>query len=362
MRYHSVLLVLITFLFMTAACNGGGDKTPTAPTYPVGKPTGVNAAAGNQSATISWNTTPGAVGYYVYVSYDDGSSFHKYSGGIIQATQFTVLNLTNGSIYYFGVSAVGSGGWESSISYPDGAPRAKPIVPDKAALPPDPNAGPPSPPRNLQGIAKDSACEIEWEASISPDVSFYRIYRAVGGASNFSLWPILVDNYTDFEYRDEDLVNDSTYSYRITAVDTEFPPFESSASNAVTLSPMDFAPEILTGLDAWVNPGRVILEWDEPIEPDITRYAIERVEGVDELTGAEIITRFLISKPTQTIEEPHEYIEGLVLVWVDLERNVVVVQDMAVLVGVVYKYRIAAIDGSDQEGPPASVTAPTPVF
>ena len=342
------------------ACGGGSSKSPTAPTYPVGKPTGVDATPGSQSATVSWNAVPGASGYRVYISHD-GIAFNRYDGTVVHATEFSALNLANGATYYFGVSALGSGGWESSISYPGGAPRAVPVVPG-VFIEPDPQEGPPTPPLNLQGVAKESACEIHWERSVSTDVDYYRIYRAEGFAAGFSLWPLVVDFVFASEYRDEDLVNEAEYHYRITAVDTEVPALESIASNAVALVPMDFAPELLQNLVLYVNPGRILLEWDIPVEPDIFEYSIERVEAVEETTGAEVVTRFIIDKPVQPVENPHIYASGLVQVYVDIDRRVIVLQDMAVTVGVTYTYRVAAIDETEHEGPPATVVAIMPVF
>jgi hypothetical protein len=171
-----------------------------------------------------------------------------------------------------------------------------------------------------------------------------------------------VDYWDNLVYRDEDLINEERYSYRVTVMDTEVPAYESAPSNEVTLTPMDFPPEILTGLAIFVNPGRIVIEWDIPIEDDIAKYAIERVEAEDPITHAEILTRFEIDKPTRTAADPHIYLSGLVVAWVDLERNMVVVQDMAVTVGRTYTYRIAAVDLSGQEGPPATIASTLPVF
>ncbi len=361
MRFHSALLVVCVMLLMTLGCGGGDGEGPTAPTYPVGKPTGVDATPGNRSATVTWNEVPGAVGYYVYISYD-GIGFHRYAGGVIRGTSFSVFNLNNGQTYYFGVSAVGSGGWESSISYPGGAPTAKAVIPRPEVGPTDPNEGPPDPPRNLQGVAKDAACEIQWTASEAGDLDYYRIYRLTGPPTGLSIWPLVVDQWTQTMYRDDDLVNDQSYSYRITAVDTETPALESDPSNVVTLTPMDFPPEMLQNLSIYVNPGRILLEWDEPEEADITKYALERVEGKDPVSGAEIVTRFVINKPTGTLEDPDIYGEGLLMVYRDLERGIIVVQDMFVTVGVIYTYRVTAIDASNQEGPTAEITALIPVY
>ena len=359
MRLNLILLLsaFVTVLFLSS-CGGGDGTTPVAPSYPTGKPTGVKVVAGNQSATLSWDPVPGALGYYVYYS-EDGVHFVKYSSDMIKTTSFLVLGLVNGRTYYFGVSAAGSGNWETSIAYPGGNPTAVPVVPGEPGPPPTPGEGvPPGSPQNLQGVAKDSAAELEWDPPSDPDLAYYRIYRrdhASGG--DFVLHR---DQYDTTSFRDTDLTNDLVYSYRITAVDTEG--LESDPSNVVTLTPRDFPPEPLQGMAIVVNPGRIILEWNIPQETDIVKYAIERVEGVDPTTHAEILSRILIDKPTQPKENPHEYLEGMIKAYVDIGRGVVNVVDMSVTVGIVYTYRISAIDAAGHEGSPVSITAPFAVY
>jgi len=364
MRLLSTFFVLAILLVSIAACNSDGEEPTTAPTYPDGKPTGVTAEAGDRSATINWYPVNGAAGYNVYISYD-GVGFNRYGGGMITSTSFSVFNLTNGQTYYFAVSAVGEGGWESSLAYPGGSPTASPVIPGpKDPDKPDYLDIPPYAPLNLQGIAKDSTVELEWdnyppELQV-PDFDYYRIYRRHNTGSFSSTWQVREDSWNGFYYLDRDLENSETYSYRLTAFDNE--DLESDPSNVVTLTPMDLAPEQLKNVELFVNAGRIVLEWDVPLEPDIEFYAVERVEGIDPGSGAEIIVRFLIDKPTQTAENPEEYGGGLVKVWVDLNTNRVVALDGAVVIGVEYTYRLSALDTSGQEGAPLEITADVPVY
>ncbi len=354
--YSIVLVAMLTVA--SIACNGGDGAAPTTPTYPAGKPTGVTAEAGSRSATISWNSVSNAAGYYVYIS-SNGIDFQRCPGGLITTTSFSIFTLNNGQIYYFGVSAVGSGGWETSIAYPGGAPNAVPVVP-KVTEPGKPGyeGNPPDPPADLQGTAKDSAAELEWSACTTQDFSFYRVYRSTSTYVPY-VWTMVANNWTDLEFREVNLNNGQLYRYEVTAVDTEN--LESLPSNIVKVTPQDFGPEILQNVDIFVNPGRITLEWDIPLDTDIAKYGAERVEGIDPGTGAQIIVRYEIAKPTQTEDNPHVYASGLVKVWVDLERERIVILDNTVVVGTTYTYRLAAIDLAGQEGPPAVITAPIPV-
>jgi hypothetical protein len=289
--------------------------------------------------------------------------FTKVRPTPIGTTTFLVLDLVNGNIYYFGVSAVGSTGWETSVAYLGGAPTAVPVKPQVPGEQPDPLEGkPPAPPKNLQGVAKDAAAEIEWDSSPEADFAYYSIYRRDLAAE--STYTRIRDSYSDTTFRDSDLVNGHTYSYYLTAWDDEDPALESDPSNVVALTPEDFPPERLSGLQLFVNAGRIVLEWDIPDEVDITDYAIERTdnESVDLVTGAEIVTRFVIPKPTKTAADPEEYAGGLIKVWINLADGTITLQDSTVAVGLIYTYRIAAIDTTEQEGPPATVTAEIAVY
>ena len=118
-------------------------------------------------------------------------------------------------------------------------------------------------------------------------------------------------------------------------------------------------PQALQNLEIYVSPGRIVLEWDIPIETDIAEYAIERVES--EEGGVETIVRFVIPKPTQGPENPHVHPTGLLEWWVDVGAGREALKDKAVIVGTVYTYRVAAIDEEGQEGVPTGIIAPIAV-
>jgi hypothetical protein len=355
MRVHAISLV-VAFLIITIPACGGSGVNPTAPTYPTGKPTGITATAGSRSVQLNWNPVNGAAGYYVYIS-TDGVVFNKIQGELIMTPSFMAIDLTNNKTYYFGVSAVGTGGWETSIAYPGGAPKAKAVIPQVPGVQPNPLEGvPPDPPTNLQGIAKDSACEINWSFSPEADFHYYRIYRSESGG----IFILIRDEYFSTNFRNTDLTNGKTYSYRITAVDNE--DLESDPSNMVTLTPENFPPEQLQDVAIFVNSGRIVLEWSIPTETDIAKYAIERVEGIEPTTGAEIVGRIVIDKPTGTAAVPNVYAGGFIEAYIDLVTNTIVVRDMGIIAGTTYTYRLSAIDLTKQEGPPVQITAPIPAF
>jgi fibronectin type 3 domain-containing protein len=348
---------LLTFLLIAlmvpaiASCNGGDSSTTTPPgaTYPANKPQNITATAGSGSATLTWDTVAGAVGYHVYIS-TDGFDFQLYQGELFTTNTVKLLNLVNGKTYYFAVSAVGSTGWETALAYPGGSPTARPIKPKPGDINDEPWAGvPPPAPQNLQGMAYDGAVDIYWEGDMPADWLYFVIYRKTTGE-----WEERVSQYTGFSYRDEDLINGITYSYQVAAVDDES--LESDPSNRVDLKPIDSPPLPLEDLDILVKAGRLIIEWDTPVEPDIIGYIFSRVEpDISPFPGVDVTTRFQISKPVGTYVNPDIYADGLIYAYVDLDFGRTTVEDRSVVEGKFYKYYISAIDNALQEGPPVYI-------
>jgi len=90
-----------------------------APMLPTGEdapdaPSNLVAAAGDASVTLTWDAVSGASKYYIYQKSGDVYPYLNET----TSTSYTVSSLTNGTSYYFKVSAVSSGDAESSASGP----------------------------------------------------------------------------------------------------------------------------------------------------------------------------------------------------------------------------------------------------
>ena len=105
------------------ASQTSGPATPGAPGAPRA-PTGLTAAAGNSQVHLSWTAVTGAASYHVYQG--TSPTFHGASPVAMTAgTSTTVSGLTNGTTYYFVVTALGPGGKMSALS---GAASATPTA------------------------------------------------------------------------------------------------------------------------------------------------------------------------------------------------------------------------------------------
>lgn len=154
---------LVTVLFALSAAfigcggGGGGDAAP-AVTVP-GAPTSVTANAGDNAVTLDWSPVAGATSYNIYRGTAPGVT--KTTGTKVSGVQSpnVVSGLTNGTPYYFVVTAVNSAG-ESGISAEKTAtPSATP---------------PPLAPGNVRAAAGDNQATISWDA-VSGATS-YNIY------------------------------------------------------------------------------------------------------------------------------------------------------------------------------------------
>ena len=126
-----VLLGVLLAVFL-AGCdgNGGGNgttttttTTTTGPSAP-SAPTGVSATAGSGQATITWNAVSGATSYNIYWSTTSGVT--KTNGTKISSvtSPYTHASLTNGTPYYYIVTAVNSSGESVASAQASATPKA----------------------------------------------------------------------------------------------------------------------------------------------------------------------------------------------------------------------------------------------
>jgi sugar lactone lactonase YvrE len=95
---------------------GVANGIPTAPS-------GLTASAGNAQITLAWNAVPGATSYKVYRSTTSGSGYA--AAGTSTATSVLDTGLTNGTTYYYVVTAVNTTGESPRSSEVSVTPQAQ---------------------------------------------------------------------------------------------------------------------------------------------------------------------------------------------------------------------------------------------
>jgi hypothetical protein len=138
-----------TYYFIVTAVNANGESAPSSqasatPNIPAVAgagapiaPSALSAAAGNSQVSVLWALSPGATSYNLYYSTATGvtpANGTRVAG--ITSNTYTQLGLTNGTPYYFIVTAVNASGESAASVEASATPTARAISPQLLQLTP----------------------------------------------------------------------------------------------------------------------------------------------------------------------------------------------------------------------------------
>jgi len=220
-------LVLIALLVVVlAGCgaygtgNNGGGGSSTVPSVPVG----LMATAGNAQVSLSWTASNGATLYYVKRSATSGGPYTQISAP--SATSYTDTGLTNGTTYFYVVSAYNSAGQSANSSEVSATPTAP--------------STPPAVPANLQATAGNAQVSLSWTASSG--ATSYHLKRSTTSGSGYTQ----IAAPTATSYTDSDLTNGIAYFYVVSALNTAG---ESANSAQATATPANVMADVTITID-----------------------------------------------------------------------------------------------------------------
>ena len=228
-RISSLLVSSLTaVLLCLAGCGGyggGGGGNGSAPAAP----TGLVAADGNAQVTLTWTASSGATGYYVKRSITTGAETQIASA---TSTSFTDTSLTNGTKYFYVVSAYNSYGQSANSAEVNATPAAP-----AAAV-------------SLTATVVNSQVALAWTASAG--ATSYNVKRSTTNNGPYST----VNSPTVTNYTDSGLANGTTYYYVVSAVGAGG---EGPNSGQVSATPVNTPPDVTIT----VNPAntRLISPW-----------------------------------------------------------------------------------------------------
>jgi uncharacterized protein (TIGR03437 family) len=212
-------------------------------------PSGLSAAAGVGQVSLSWSASSGALSYNVKRSAANGGPYTTIASAISYTT-YVDTSVTNGTIYYYVVSALNSG--QQSVN--SARVSATPVVPQLSA------------PIGLTATAGNAQVSLSWSAS--PVASSYNVKRnAVGGEP----YTIIAASISSTSYADNSVSNGITYYYVVSAANSTAQSADSAQTSARPLPPPPTAP---VGLTAAAAIDQVALSWTA--DPAAAGYNLRR--------------------------------------------------------------------------------------
>ena len=233
-----VLVLLTGVLLLHAGCastgyNGGGSGGGT--TVPAA-PMGFTAVAGNAQVALNWTASSGATGYYVKRSTTSGGPYTQIATQA--ATNDTDTGLTNGTKYFYVVSAYNSAGQSANSA----EVNATPVLP------------PPAAPTGLAAAAGNAQVSLSWTASAT--ATSYHVKRSTSSGAETQIAAPTSTSYTD-----TGLSNGTKYFYKVSAVNSGGESANSPEVSATPVAPVS-PPATPTGLQATGGNAQVSLSWN----------------------------------------------------------------------------------------------------
>ena len=204
-------LTIVTAGFFQLGCGGssgpGGGGTTGKP--PVA-PTGLVATASAQQVSLSWTTSGGATSYNVNRGNTSGGPYTQI--GTATTGSYTDANVSDGTTYYYVVTALNSYGESGNSNQASARPTATA----------------PAAPTGLSATAGNQQVSLSWTASSG--ATSYNVKRSTGNGGPYTT----ISSPTTVGYNDSSVTNGTTYYYVVTAVNATG---ESGDSNQVSATP-----------------------------------------------------------------------------------------------------------------------------
>jgi hypothetical protein len=202
-----------------AGCGGSSGGSSDASSSPASvpaslaaTPTGLSAIPGNAQASLTWSASSGATSYHVKRSTTSGGPYTQI--GVPTSTSYVDTSLTNGTTYFYVVTALDSAG-ESANSTEVGATPVAAVT-----IPPTPTG--------LSANPGNAQASLTWSASSG--ATSYHVKRSATSGGPYTQ----VGAPTSTTYSDTPLTNGTTYFYVVSALDSAG---ESANSTQVSATP-----------------------------------------------------------------------------------------------------------------------------
>ena len=247
-----------TYYFVVRAVNAGGrsaasNEASATPQVPApAAPSGLSLTTGNAQVTASWSPVTGASRYTLYYAtesfarFPDPTTLSGFVQVTVTGTSHPVTGLTNGTPYYFVVTAVNAGGRSAASNEASATPQAPVTAP-----------APPASPSLTVGNAQVT---VSWSAVTG--ASTYNLYYSQSSLASADLDTpgtgiTTVPGLTGISHTVEGLTNGTTYYFVVRARNTA----GLSAASAETSAAPQAPPATPSGLSLTAGNAQVTASW-----------------------------------------------------------------------------------------------------
>lgn len=244
----------------------------------------LTGAAGNSQATLTWTAPSGATSYNLYRSTTSGTEgTTPYKTGV--TSPYTDTGLTNGSTYYYKVTAldaVGEGTASNEVAVTPSLPPAVPAAPS-----------------NVSAVGGPGIVTVSWSAVTG--ATSYNVKRSLTNGGPYTT----LASITSTSYVDNTVPSGTTAYYVVSAVNQGG---ESSNSSQVSAAPTTALPVAPTNLVASGSNEKVILNWTQ--SPTAVTYDVERgtAPGGPYTIIAEYVTGSTYTDYSVANNQPYYYV------------------------------------------------------
>jgi fibronectin type 3 domain-containing protein len=228
----------------------GSSGQPTGSSAPAAA-TGLVATPGNAQVSLSWAASTGATSYHVKRGAVSGGPYTLLSSPA--SASFVDTGLSNGTKYFYVVSAVNSAG--ESANSPEVV--ATPVAPVTV----------PAAPAGLTATAGNAAVSLVWNTSSG--ATSYHVKRATVSGGPYTQ----IAAATSATFADAGLTNGTKYFYVVAAVNSAGESGNSAPASATPSAPVTIPP-VPAGLTATAGNGQVSLTWSA--SSGATSYHLKR--------------------------------------------------------------------------------------
>jgi fibronectin type 3 domain-containing protein len=247
-------LAVLLLAGLTIGCGGGLIPSSSRVTAPAA-PAALAATAGNQQVGLTWTSSQGATSYHVKRATTSGGPYTQ--AGSATATGYTDTGLTNGTNYFYVVSALNTSGESGNSSQASATPvLAMPALPVPAV------------PTALTAVAGNQQVSLSWTAATG--ASSYHVKRATTSGGPYTQ----VGSATATSYSDTSVTNGTTYFYVVSAVNTSGESANSSQASSTPTTPAAGVPAVPAALSATAGNQQISLSWTA--SSGATSYHVKR--------------------------------------------------------------------------------------